>query len=183
MHSEFLIGDGPLGPPPDPSAMMLANLGADMPAEPITTRQLTKADYDYIVRIIDKWWGGPTSALAHPVYFYELGEHAMVAECDDRLVGFLFGFINRNSHNGPTGYVHLVGIDPDFRRRHVGTLLYQGFESACTEAGCRSLKAITTLGNDGSIRFHEALGWLAKPVDDYAGPRRTRVVFTKILEN
>jgi len=180
MQHEFFVDDGPLGPPPDPSYIVLSNAGTETTVDtPITTRPLTKADYDYIVRVIDKWWGGPTSALAHPVYFYELGEHAMVAESDGRLVGFLFGFITPNK----TGYVHLVGIDPEFRRKHVGTHLYQGFERACAQAGCTRLKAITTHGNDGSVRFHEALGWDVEEIDDYAGPGRARVVFSKPLGN
>lgn len=153
---------------------------SDMGDKDITTRPLTKADYDYIVRVIDKWWGGPTSALAHPVYFYELGDLAMVAETEGRVVGFLLGFI---AHRGPTGYVHLVGIHPEYRRQQVGTRLYEGFEKAAARKRCTSLKAITTLGNQGSVRFHEALGWKVEEVADYAGPGRARVVFTKSLSN
>ena len=44
------------------------------------------------------------------------------------------------------------------------------------------MKAITTQGNEGSIRFHVALGWNAKEVDDYAGPGRRRIVFTRVLD-
>ena len=96
------------------------------------TRPLTKADYDQIVEVIDRWWGGPTSALAHPMFFYELGRLARVVESDGRLVGFLLGFI------APTpqiGYVHLVGIHPDYRRRGVGRLLYAAFEDDCRARG------------------------------------------------
>ncbi len=149
-----------------------------MTAPPFTTRQLEKGDYDQIVRIIDKWWGGPTSALAHPLFFYELGELARVVVHEGALVGFLFGFI---APAGPTGYVHLVGIDPEFRRRNVGTRLYASFEEACRLAGCSRLKAITTLANDGSVHFHEALGWTAEEHGDYAGPGRARLVFTKAI--
>lgn len=146
----------------------------------IRTRPLTEEDYRHIVKVIDKWWGGPTSALAHPVWFYELGANAMVAEADNRLVGFLLGFITPEK---TTGYVHLVGIDPDYRRKHVGTLLYTKFEERCANAGVISLKAITTLGNEGSVRFHRALGWNADEVSNYAGAGRTRIVFTKRLDN
>jgi GNAT superfamily N-acetyltransferase len=149
-----------------------------MRTEELSTRPLTKADYDYIVREIDQWWGGPTSALAHPIFFYELGEHAKVVEADGLVVGFLFGFIAPDG----TGYVHLVGIHPDFRRKHVGSMLYKGFEESCRAAGCKAMKAITTLGNDGSVRFHEALGWAVAQTDDYAGPGRARIVFTKQLD-
>ena len=143
------------------------------------TRACTKTDYDYIVRIIDEWWGGPTSALAHPIFFHELGATAMVVEQDDQLVGFLFGF---TSPRGPTGYVHLVGIHPDFRRRGVASALYKGFEAACVEEGCNQMKAITTTGNAGSIRFHEAMGWQTERDPDYAGRGRARVIFTKPVD-
>lgn len=140
------------------------------------TRPLTKADYDHIVVVIDRWWGGPTSALAHPIFFYELGQLARVVEADGLLVGFLFGFICGN-----VGYVHLIGIHPDFRRRGVARMLYEAFERDCVREGSTQLKAITTIGNEGSVRFHQALGWSVAEVEDYAGPGRMRVVFTKEL--
>ena len=142
------------------------------------TRPLTKADYDQIVRVIDRWWGGPTSALAHPMFFYELGRLGRVVESDGLLVGFLLGFI---CPDASVGYVHLVGIHPDYRRRGVGRLLYEAFAKDCAREGCRSLKAITTLGNEGSVRFHQTLGWSMTEVEDYAGPGRLRIVFTKDL--
>ena len=143
------------------------------------TRPLTKADYDQIVQVIDRWWSGPTSALAHPIFFYELGRLARVVESDGLMVGFLLGFVCADA---PVGYVHLVGIHPDHRRHGVGKLLYSAFEGDCRRAGCARLKAITTLGNEGSVRFHLALGWSMAEVEDYAGPGRLRIVFTKELE-
>lgn len=145
----------------------------------LQTRPLTKADYDEIVRVIDRWWGGPTSALAHPIFFYELGRLARVVECEGMLVGFLFGIMASESAEGPVGYVHLIGIHPGFRRRGVARLLYSSFEEDCRKEGARRLKAITTVGNEGSVRFHDALGWTKAEIEDYAGPGRLRVVFTK----
>ncbi len=144
------------------------------------TRKITKADFDTIVEVIDRWWGGPISTFAHPIFFYELGEHAQVVEADDQIIGFLLGFIASES-SLLTGYVHLVGIHPDYRRRGVGRLLYETFTDACQSAGCQRMKAITTLGNEGSIRFHLAQGWAAKEIEDYAGPGRKRIVFTRAL--
>ena len=143
------------------------------------TRPLTKSDYDQIVQVIDRWWGGPTSALAHPMFFYELGRFARVVESDGVMVGFLFGFVTRGPE--PVGYVHLVGIHPDYRRRGVARMLYDAFEGDCRREGCHALKAITTVGNEGSVRFHSVLGWQMAEVEDYAGPGRLRIVFTKAL--
>ncbi|HKQ71792.1 MAG TPA: GNAT family N-acetyltransferase [Polyangiaceae bacterium] len=143
------------------------------------TRPLEKRDYDLIVQVIDRWWGGPTSALAHPIFFYELGEMGRIVEDDGVMVGFLLGFIARSGQGGDVGYVHLVGIHPDHRRRGVGRLLYEAFEEDCRKTGASRMKAITTLGNEGSQVFHQVLGWDMSEVEDYAGPGRPRIVFTK----
>jgi GNAT superfamily N-acetyltransferase len=143
------------------------------------TRPLRKGDYDEIVRVIDRWWGGPTAALAHPIFFYELGQAARVVEKDGRMIGFLLGFITPD--DPPVGYIHMIGIHPDQRRQHVGHRLYESFEDSCRSAGCKGMKAVTVPGNDGSVKFHVALGWQWTTVRDYAGPGRDRVVFTKQL--
>jgi len=143
------------------------------------TRNITKRDFDRIAEVIDHWWGGPIGTLAHPIFFYELGDMAVVVEENGEMIGFLLGFIAQNPVK--TGYVHLVGIHPDFRRKGVGRQLYATFTQRAVREGCMRLKAITTTGNEGSIRFHVAQGWQAEEIDDYAGPNRKRVVFTKEL--
>ena len=142
-------------------------------------RGATKTDFDFIVSVIDKWWGGPSGDRALPVFFYELGRQALIAEEGGSVVGFLLGFTSENEP--PVGYVHLVGIDPDFRRRGVGKRLYDEFIRRCASEGVRRFKAITPAGHEGSIAFHQALGFRVEEVPDYAGPGRVRVVFTKDL--
>lgn len=142
-------------------------------------RGITKRDYDYIVSVLDRWWGGPSGERAHPIFFYELGENALIAEEDGEVVGFLLGFIAPTSP--PTAYVHLVGISPEHRRRGVGKELYAQFTQRAASAGAKRIKAITTVGNEGSIRFHQALGFAMHVDPDYAGKGRSRVVFTKDL--
>ncbi len=143
------------------------------------TRRITKGDFDQIVSVIDRWWGAPAGTLAHPIFFYELGQHALVAEENGSMVGFLLGFITPELP--PTGYVHLVGIHPEQRRHGVGRLLYEAFTRECVSAGCAMMKAIAPMGNEGSARFHAGVGWNVEEVQDYAGPGRARLVFTRSL--
>jgi GNAT superfamily N-acetyltransferase len=142
-------------------------------------RALAKQDYDQIVQVIDRWSGGPTGTLVHPIFFYELGQLALVVERETQLVGFLFGFVTRAE--APVGYIHLLGIHPDFRRRGVGRLLYERFEQDCRDQACSTLKAMTTPGNESASAFHRALGFNVELHEDYAGPGRPRVVFAKDL--
>ena len=142
-------------------------------------RGIEKSDFDYIVSVLDRWWGGPSSERAHPVFFHELGEQALIAEEEGEVIGFLLGFVT--PQQPPVAYVHLVGIHPEHRRRGVGKKLYERFIERAKASSAARIKAITTVGNDGSIRFHEALGFSVEEVAHYAGPRRSRVVFTKDL--
>ena len=59
--------------------------------------------------------------------------------------------------------------------------MYETFTERCRNLGCERMKAITTSGNEGSIKFHNALGWQSKDIEDYAGPDRRRIVFTQDL--
>lgn len=142
-------------------------------------RGLKKADYDHLVSVLDRWWGGPAGQHAHPMFHYEFGEHALVAEHEGEIVGFLLGFMTHG--DAPLGYIHLVGIHPDFRRRGVGKALYERFTNRCIDRGARRIKTIAAVGAEGQIEFHEALGFTAEQVDGYAGPGRARVVFTRDL--
>lgn len=142
-------------------------------------RALTKADYDHIVQVIDKWSAGPTAILVHPVFFHELGELAKVVDHEQQLVGFLFGFVS--SMEPGTGYIHLVGIHPEFRRRGIARMLFQSFEQDCRAKNCKRLKSMAMPGNDTLMAFHRSLGWNSTLVDDYAGPARSRIVFEKRL--
>lgn len=142
-------------------------------------RGFTKADYDYIVSVLDSWWAGPGGERPHPVFFYELGRDALIAEEGGEVVGFLLGFVAPGEPK--TGYVHLVGIHPEHRRGGVGKALYSKFVERCQAQGALRLKAITNVGNEGSVRFHEALGFKVREDPSYAGRDRARLVFTKDL--
>jgi GNAT superfamily N-acetyltransferase len=142
-------------------------------------RGLTKADYDYIISVLDQWWGGPAGLRADPMFFYEFGEHALVAEQDGQVIGFLLGVMVPAP--SATGYVHLVGIHPDHRRRAVGKRLYEHFTERCRAAGMKRIKSLASSGHEGPVQFHESMEFASTEVPDYAGPGRSRVVFVKEL--
>jgi ribosomal protein S18 acetylase RimI-like enzyme len=159
-------------------AFPLCDVGA-APQEQMLARPLVKTDYDHIVSVIDKWSGGPSAVLAHPVFFHELGKLAKVVEYEHALVGFLFGFISEREPK--QGYIHLFGIHSEFRRRGVGRMLFEAFEQDSKMRGCGCLRSITLPGNDNVVSFHQSLGWTSTLVEDYAGPERPRIVFEKRL--
>lgn len=142
-------------------------------------RGVTKSDFDFIVSVLDRWWGGPSGIPSHPIFFYELGDHALVAEIDGEVVGFLFGM--QVTRPEPTGYIHMVGIHPDHRRAGIGKRLYEAFTDHCRALGARRMKTIAFPGDEGPLAFHRALGFDVADEPDYAGKGRGRLVFTRKL--
>ena len=107
----------------------------------------------------------------------EFGETCLVARSDDGILGYLIGFVTP----GGTGYVHLVATRDDARGIGLGRELYAAFTEAAQRQGADRLKAITSLGNKGSVAFHRGLGFEVRVEEDYNGPGEDRVVFSRVL--
>ena len=95
------------------------------------------------------------------------GTSWIVESGDGRLIGFLVGFV---SPDDPTeAYVHMVGTNPNHRKRGVGRGLYERFFADARARGARRVSAVTWPGNQISVRFHTAMGF--RP-DDGPGTQR-----------
>jgi ribosomal protein S18 acetylase RimI-like enzyme len=146
----------------------------------------TKTNFDYIVSNVNKYWGSDrTLYLHHPILLYEFGNTAFVARESGNIFGYLFGLY---SQKDPYAYVQLVAVHETCRKQGIGKGLYQHFIDRAKENGCTHMKAITTLSNNESVRFHKALGFelIGKEccsglnyVKDYSGPNGDRVVFLR----
>jgi len=124
----------------------------------VSFRSANGDDYDFVVRRIDDWWGGRRMAQRfHRLFFEYLGDTAIIAEEDGRIVGFLAGVCS-TSRPGEA-YIHFVGVDPDRRGAGLGRELYDRFFSLARERGCRTVHAVTAPINRGSIAFHRAMGF------------------------
>lgn len=125
-----------------------------------------------------RYWGERDLRALHlTALVQEFGSTCLVARSDDGIRGYLFGFVTPDR----TGYVHLVATRDDTRGTGLGRSLYAAFIDAAVRQGAVRLKAITSVTNEGSVAFHRSLGFDARLVEDYDGPGRPRVVFTREL--
>ena len=125
-----------------------------------------------------RYWGERDLRALHlTALVQEFGSTCLVARADDGIRGYLFGFVTPDR----TGYVHMVATRDDARGTGLGRSLYTAFIEAAARQGAVRLKAITSVTNEGSIAFHRTLGFDARVVEDYDGPGRPRVVFTREL--
>lgn len=156
-----------------------------------TIRELTEADYEPIIAVLDEWWGGRRMADMLPRLFFthfRNTSHAAIA-ADGTLTGFLVGF--RSATLPHVAYIHFVGVSPDHRKMNIGAVLYRTFFDQMAALGCTEVHAVTSPVNSTSIKFHHAQGFeshgSAKNADgvayipDYDGPGEDRVKFTRTL--
>lgn len=154
-------------------------------------RHMTKSDFDYLLTVIDNWWGWPTSFKFHPVYLYQFGNTAFVMEDNGKVVGFVVGFISQTDPQ--EAYIHLVATEPQYRTKGIARTLYKRFFTEVFTRGCCRVRAITIPTNRESIAFHKHMGFRiledhaievegVKAVKNYSGPGQHRVVFIKDLK-
>ena len=156
----------------------------------MTIREMNKQDFNFLLEVVDDWWGSQVRHMLHPMLLYQFGDTAFVAEDKGQVVGFLAGFISQK--DPLEAYIHLAAVDPKQRLTGTARTLYEHFISEVLSRGCDRLKAITLPENTGSIAFHRKMGFSlveqgtmqingVPAIGGYSGPGNHRVVFEKII--
>ena len=138
----------------------------------------TVGDLNRLLAEHHRYWGDRDLRHLHlAALVHEFGETCLVVRDGDGLAAYLLGFVTP----ARAGYIHAVATRDDARGRGLGRCLYEAFTAVAGAQGATTLKAITSPGNTGSIAFHRALGFDASVIEDYNGPGRPMVVFTRAL--
>lgn len=163
-----------------------------------TIRQATTSDHRAIVDRVQSWWGDSRtpeqarelSMLLPKLFLQHFAGTSLVVEDGSGIRAFLVGF--HSADDPDEAYIHFVGVDPQLRGTGMGCELYLRFFEQAVQAGRRSVRAITSPANTGSIAFHRAMGFEVEPGDrevdgvavhsDYDGPGQDRVCFHRSLD-
>ena len=141
------------------------------PAPPYDVRHPTEADLASLDARLRDWReerpgrGGPGRA-----WFRHLGGTAWLAEAsaDHRPLGLLLGL--RSADRPAEAVIHLVAVDPAFRRRGIGRDLLERFAAPLTAAGVTTLEATCRPDDRIALVFFAALGFAPR-----AGPGSSRI--------
>jgi len=151
---------------------------------------LSMTDYLRIKTDLPRFWPDNTAfmdALNHPLFVHVFADWAKVARSGERIAGYRCACISPDHR---LAYCHLISVDPDFRGRGVGRLLYEDLFEQARAVGARVVKAICPPENTASQAFHRSLGFeligndrgdgiIVQP--DYAGPGEHRCVMIRQL--
>lgn len=152
-------------------------------------RELRESDHAAVIAAVDEWWGGRRVADKLPRLFFRFfRETSFAVEEDGKLVAFLVGIVGSPADEA---YIHFVGVHPAYRSGGIGRRLYEKFFDEASRRGCRTMQAITSPVNRGSIAFHRRMGFEVVEGDlekdgvgvhsDYDGDGKEKVVFRRDL--
>lgn len=153
-------------------------------------RPLDESDYQEVISVVDKWWGGRHMADMLPrLFFKHFKDTSFIAEEGNRIIAFLVGFVSQSYPE--EAYIHFVGVHPDYRKKGIGGKLYSAFFEKVQEKGCGIVRSITSPVNKGSIGFHARMGFQTEKGDgevdgipvstNYDGLGHDRVLFKRQL--
>ena len=85
----------------------------------------------------------------------------LVADAGDQLVGFLTGYIRRDSSMRPVRMAELESmfVDQAYRKQAVGARLAKNFLEWCRSKGARRVSVTAYWANEGAIAFYKRLGF------------------------
>lgn len=151
---------------------------------------MSKEEYYFIRNNLDLFWGERATVFApihHPMFYYSFGNTAFSITENGTVAAYLLGFYSQKED---AAYVHMINVRKEFQGRGWGRALYNHFIGLARDKGCRSIGAITSIKNSGSIAFHTSLGMELLgdgeidgiPVQlDYAGKDEHRVIFSMAI--
>ena len=149
------------------------------------------SDHKNVISVMPEWWDGrDLTSMLPKVFFIHFHNTIFIAEVENELVGFLVGFLSQSEDN--VGYIHFVGVHPDFRKAGIGRRLYHQFYEFCRVNDRSTIKSCTSPINKLSIDFHSRMGFITESGDgtidgvvvtkDYLGKNGPKVLFKKELD-
>lgn len=152
----------------------------------LKTQNITSSDYNLVIDQLNDWWGGRQMTDMLPrLFFKHFQESSFIIKDKEQVLGFLIGFISQS--NPQIAYVHFIGVNPNFRNKHIGRTLYSTFFETVKNKGARQVECVTSPSNISSVNFHKQIGFNMIEGDsgneqglsyfkDYDGPNEHRVL-------
>ena len=161
--------------------MMITKLPIDL-----TIRNSKPSDHQRIISVMKDWWGGRDLTWMLPkLFLVHFCDTSFIIEKSEDLMAFLIGFLSQSKVN--EGYIHLVGVHPDYRGMGLGEFLYHRFFQICKANNRDTIRSCTSPVNKGSIEFHRKIGFSILRGDaeidgiqvtlDYNGPGDPKILF------
>ena len=127
-------------------------------------RVLEDTDLSGVTQLDEKIGGSYRPEVwEHRITYYQRRdpEAPVVAEAEGRVVGFMLGEV-RSGEFGleePTGWIEVMGVDPDYRGQAVGRRLAEQMLEHFRRKGAATVRTMVDEQSEGIAAFFTALGF------------------------
>lgn len=120
------------------------------------------------------------SALRSSLFSDNPVPHALVAEIDDRVVGYAIYFFNFSTFLGKNGlYLEDLYVDTEHRGKGVGDLLFRSVANIAHTENCGRMEWVALDWNTPALEFYKAKG--AQNLDEWRLHRLSRKELTDLV--
>ena len=135
----------------------------------VTIRPADTVDLDGMTAIDEKLSGSYRAGLIEGLAGYYLRrnpEGCLIAESDGRVVGYMMGLVRTGEFgfNDPTGWIEVLGVDPDFRGKAVGRQLAERLIEHFRGRGAACVRTLVDEQMGEIAGFFAALGFEPAPL-------------------
>ncbi len=127
----------------------------------VKLREMNEDDIEEVLAIDRRITGYDRSATYASVPRSFLGGQlnmSVVAEADERVVGFVFGQMVKLPYEQlDIALLQTMGVDPDYRHLRVGQRLMQEFMECCKKQGLDSVRVIISAHDKKMLSFLDSL--------------------------
>lgn len=142
-----------------------------MSDENIAIRDMTDEDVDAILAIDRKMVGAErVQTYRNPKSAHLGGETDLskVAEADGQIVGFAIGRVITHAYRmEDIGFLSLIGVLPEYRRKGLASKLIQAFLSSCKKRKIGHVTTLINLKDEEMSSLFKTVGFLQNNVAEY----------------
>ena len=113
------------------------------------------------------------------VDIYNLGAGFLVAQEDNRVVGYIIFWIKYEDE----GHIISIAVDKSYRRRDVGSKLVETSLDVFNKFNVKEIKLEVRVGNKGARKFYIKMGFIEEKIDEnYYEDLEDAVIMSRYLE-
>ena len=126
--------------------------------EDIHIRQFKKEDgIENLIKMIETELSEPYSIFLYRHFVLDYPEYSLVAVHQDQIVGCIIGKIDEKpSKNEREGYIAMLVVKKEFRRKNIAKKLVEDFIDICDENKLNCVVLETELINKAALRLYES---------------------------
>ncbi len=113
------------------------------------------------------------------VDIYNLGAGFLVAQEDNRVVGYIIFWIKYEDE----GHIISIAVDKSYRRQDVGSKLVETSLDVFNKFNVKEIKLEVRVGNKGARKFYINMGFIEEKIDEnYYEDLEDAVIMSRYLE-